>query len=186
MSQKKICSAQGFTLVEILVALFIFVILMVGVSQIFGAAFFGYRNTRAVQKDLENAQFTLNSMVKMLRTSTVVSPAASNTNRVRFYDYSQGLCIEYWIDGGNKTLSVISASTSDSDQCKLANFPAGSFAPLTSGNVSGTFVLTPSDGTSSPKVVGKVTVSLQIQEAQTHAARIQSSVSLRDYGNVGW
>lgn len=176
--------AKGFTLVEILVALFVFVILMAAVSQIFAATFTGYRNARTVQKDLQNAQYLLNSMAKMLRTSTVVSAEASSTDRVKFFEYSQDVCVEYIIDSNNNTLSMANAAA-DLGQCQSQDFPSWSFVPLTSGNVRGQFTVIPSEGGAS-KRVGRVTVSLQIQEGDTHVARIQSSTSLRDYGNVDW
>lgn len=176
--------AKGFTLVEILVALFVFVILMAAVSQIFVSAFTGYRNARIVQNDLQSAQHLLNTMAKMLRTSTVISSESSSTDRVKFYDYSQDLCVEYIIDSGTRSIAVANAPA-DLEECESQSFPAWGYVPLTLGNVTGVFSVMPSESGAS-KRVGRVTVSLQIQEGDTHVARIQSSTSLRDYGNIGW
>lgn len=178
--------AKGFTLVEILVALFVFVILMAAASQIFVASFSGYRDARMVHIDLQNAQYTLNSMAKMIRTSTLVSPASANTSRLRFFDYSQGrdgLCVEFNIAGN--MLSAASVETGNPEECGEAGFTSEDFISLTSGFVSGKFAVTPSES-GVPKKVGRVTVSLRITEGGKHTAFIQSSTSLRDYGNIDW
>jgi prepilin-type N-terminal cleavage/methylation domain-containing protein len=175
-------SFRGFTLIEVIVSLFIFSIMMVVVSQVFASAFSGYRSTRAIQRDIDNAQYSLNIIAKELRTSSVVNPASGNlvnSSFVQFFDHSQSKCFRYRISGGN--LQVASANVADVAACSGATL--STFTNITTGVINGSFRVTPS--TSAPAHVGKVTVSLDISEGSTHHARIQTTVSLRDFGMSG-
>ncbi len=192
---------KGLTLIEVLVALFVFAIIMVAASQIFAKAFSGYRNTRATQRDVENAQYALNLITKELRTSTVVGPLnppfPRRSNYVKFYDHSQGKCFYYRIN--SSSLQVASATVSGGiPECRSRNFTT--FSTISTGAVTGSFRVTPScssvlappacttdiGGGIGAKRVGKVTISLDISEDTTHRARIQTTASLRDFGNIGF
>lgn len=172
---------KGFTLAEVLISLFVFSLMMVAVAQIFGTAFSGYRNTRAIQRDIDNAQYSLNIIGKELRTSSVVVPATgpADVQSIQFFDHSQDRCIRYRISAGN--LQVASVAVADVAACTSHNFVT--FTNISTGVISGSFKVTPS--TSSPLLVGKVTISLDISEGSSHHARIQTSVSLRDFGHIG-
>lgn len=170
----------GFTLIELLVAMSLFALLMVGVSQIFAKASSGYRDTRAIQKDLETAQFALDTLAKELRTSTVVAFTGTNSSYVKFFDYSQNRCIQYRING--TVFQVAKMVVGNLDACRATTL--SDFVALTNGSVSGFFRVTPSDP-GPPLAVGRVTVSLQISEGANHTARVQTSASLRDYGYIG-
>ncbi len=180
-------SYKGLTLIEVLVSLFIFSIMMAATAEIFTKAFSGYRNTRAIQRDVENAQYALNLISKELRTSTVVAPLTGPfpkpSDFVKFYDHSQGRCFYYRISAG--ALQVASALSTGPPDCTTKTLPA----PLTisTGTVSGSFRVTPSQGGLS-KRVGKVTISLDISEGtgSTHKAQIQTTSSLRDFGYIGF
>ena len=60
---------RGFSFLEIMVSVFIFSLMMTTISITFSNLFKNYRNSRAIQTNLENAQFIINSMAKSLRTS---------------------------------------------------------------------------------------------------------------------
>lgn len=169
-------SCRGFTLTEILVSMFVFSIMMVSVSQISSTTFFGYRNTRAIQRDIENAQFAMNVMAKELRTSSVVSAAGTQTS-VKFFDYSQEKCFQYRIV--SERLEVDSADDVDADACRNRTF--STFLPVSTGVIAGSFRVTPSTA----GVVGKVTMFLDISEGPSHHARIQTTVSLRNFAVSG-
>lgn len=178
-------SYRGLTLIEVIVSLFIFSLMMVAVSQIFAKAFSGYRNTRATQRDVENAQYALNLLSKELRTSTVVAPLSGpfprSSQTIKFYDHSQGRCFYYQIN--SNALQVASASSTGPADCTTRN--VGTPVTISTGTVSGSFRVTPSQGGGS-KRAGKVTISLDISEDATHRAQIQTTASLRDFGNIGF
>ena len=178
---------RGFTLMEMTVSLFIFTLMMASVAQVFATAFSGYRNTRAIQRDIENAQYAVNVMGKELRTSSVVSPATGSLverTSITFFDHSQSKCFQYQIFSNTlRVTSVAIAQTSPPTDCLTATYPA--FDTISTGVVTGKFQVTPSSS-SSPRVVGKVTISLDISEGSNHHARIQTTVSLRDFGVIGF
>lgn len=177
----------GFTFIELLVAMSVFTIIMLAISQIFVQAFVGYRNTKAVQRDVENAQYSLNTMAKELRTSSVVNPSSGvrrSSQSVKFFDYSQNICFQYRIS--SQKLQVARALAANTAACASASFGSGSFSTISTGVISGSFIVTPSSMSPAvPMRVGEVTVSLQISEGTGHTARIQTTVSLRDYKNIG-
>ena len=131
---------------------------------------------RAIQRDIENAQFSMNIIAKELRTSSVVS-AAGNQTSVKFYDYSQEKCFQYRIV--SQRLEVDSHDDVDAAACQSRTF--NTFLPVSTGVIAGSFQVTPSaSGT-----VGKVTMFLDIFEGASHHARIQTTVSLRDFAVSG-
>lgn len=173
---------RGFTLTEVLVSMFIFTIMMASVAQIFGTTFLAYHNIRAVQRDIDNAQFSLNILAKELRTSSVVS-AAGNVTAVKFFDHSQSTCFQYRISQGSLQVASVDATSgvTDAATCNAFNFGSGAFTTISTGVITGSFQVTPS----AAGVVGKVTISLDISEGSSHHARIQTSVSLRDFSLSG-
>lgn len=176
----------GFTLLEVMVAVSIFALLMTASASIFANAFKAYHNARAIQKDLENAQYTINLMAKTIRTSSVMSLGSNNIN---IYDYSQSKCIRYGLLSGNtiKTSSSNPSTPGDKSTCSFG----GSLTDLSNVSVEN---LSFSGGQSlklpSP-LVGKVTISMKICASsgctgqEKDAVQIQTSVSLRDYSEAG-
>lgn len=171
---------KGFTLVEIVVSLFIFSILMISIAQIFTEAFSGHRYAKNLQRDIENIQYLSGILSKELRTSTIVDPNGSQegVTSVQFYDYSQGLCIQYRIRGTD--LEVAKENAASPVACNGMNL--SNFTVASSGTLSGSFDVIPSSA--SPRTVGRVTFTLRLQEG-AHSAVVQSTVSLRDYGGEG-
>ena len=55
-------SWRGFTLIEVMVSLFTFLIIMMSLSQIFSQSFAAYKNAKAVQRDVESAQYALKAV----------------------------------------------------------------------------------------------------------------------------
>lgn len=178
---------KGFSLVEIIVAMFIFVIMMTATVAFFGKSMFSYRSARAIQKDLESAQFAMNLVAKSLRTSTVFGSGI--TTDVKIFDYSQGKCIEYKFESSALKYSWgVPAGANDEE--KKINCPTTSMsAPqsITAGTVTGLFNVVPT----SSGVVGKVTISMKVcpetgcSGNPKDEAKIQSTVSLRDYKEAG-
>ena len=175
---------QGFTLLEALVAVFIFALMMTAVSGIFAKIIQTHRDARNVQENLESAQYAMNLMAKTLRTSsiddTVGSPAPA-PNGILLYDYSQSKCIMYTFNGTEVRSQKSSiAAFSDITDCYAANGATYSPSNVIAKNVDGKFDYTAS---SASTTMGKVTVSMTISQGDD-AARIQSSVSLRDYNQA--
>jgi len=144
-------------LLEVMVAVFIFSLIMIAASYIFVKAFQGYRNARAIQKDLENAQYTMNLMAKTIRTSSIIS---SGTDYVRIFDYSQTAgngCIEYRFNNSENKIKAGSTHTTDKASC------TGSTS-ITLSDLSNVYVdkAVFSVVKSESGKVGKVTISMKV------------------------
>ena len=170
---------KGFSLIEVMVSMGIFSLMMVTVAGIFSSSIQSARANRNIEHDLENAQFVMNDIAKQLRTSTVVG---SSPTSVRFYDYSQGKCIEYRRNSGSNLIERAGVTTTR-DLCVPA-LSLGTFVVATIGDVVPTFAVIPSvlDTT-----VGRVTMVFVVKEKTTsvRSVRVQTTVSLRDYVESG-
>lgn len=184
---------RGFSFLEIMISILIFSLMMTTISITFASLFKGYRNSKAIQMNLENAQFIMNTMAKSLRTSSVISSTVSS---IKFYNYSDSNCFSYKFE--NNSLQVASASISSVSyptveerkaRCSSVSLTYSNI--LTKVNDVNFSVIQSSEGT--PNVMGKVTVSIDVCANSGSGcsglvhdrARIQSSVSLRDYSSVG-
>jgi len=176
---------QGFTLIEVVVAMFIFVLMMSASSVVFARAFKTYGDARNMQENMENAQYAMNIMAKTFRTSSVAD--SSGTSNITVFDYSQnstgdGKCIMYEFIGG----SLQRAENSETTLNDCVNNPpsSGSGDAVTSGVVSGNFNSSKSDDTVGSEVVGKITISMTITKG-SNTVNMQTTTSLRDYVESG-
>ncbi|MFA5994517.1 MAG: prepilin-type N-terminal cleavage/methylation domain-containing protein [Parcubacteria group bacterium] len=192
-SQRKIITGKrGFSLIEILIAMLIFVIMTLVVMGTFFDMISSRARVRTIQQDVEDARYSMELMAKTLRMSSVFT---FSTGSIEFYDYSQKKCFKYVVNNDTHQISVQTtagikdtAVTDGSDPIK--NCDTNWTAP-TSMSGSGVnqlyFNVVKSD--KSPKKLGHVTIGMKICyrgvcDNGNDAAIIQSSVSLRDYGYV--
>lgn len=191
MNAMKNRKLRGFTLVEMIVAVAVFSVMMAVVAGAFSSGAITYRSSRELQKNVESAQYAMNTMAKHLRTSTIVS-GAGTTGNVRFYDYSSNRCFEYRITNGILRVRFRDGDAEDVDgsldACRSSM--SGTWADMTSGRVAGSFLVVPSDDGEGggDRMMGRVSVSLVVDNGSDDSPRshIQTSVSLRDYGYVGY
>lgn len=179
---------HGFSLIEMIISIFIFSILMMMIAGTFAGFYRNYSKQKKAQKDIENAQYILNFMAKRLRTSTIVSPSSelnfplgnASGNMLDTYDYSQGQCIRYRLNNGvvQYSLSTPADPTNPSASCAFGGTPMN----LSSDNINNAHVyVNPSSSTNK----GRVTIVLYVQQditgpgQDTSEIPIQSSVSLR-------
>ena len=167
---------KGFSLIEILVAIFVFILVMAMLTGTFSSFLKSYSNAKKIQKDAEDAQYAMNLMAKTIRTSgliTVSSPVTAFP--LRIFDYSQSSCIEYsYVPAPSNAIGVASNLTANNPaSCLLASMPTPS---ILVGNIANSPSITAvqTNGTT----LGKVTISLQVQDSAS-TIPIQMSVSLR-------
>lgn len=170
---------RGLSLIEVMVSMGIFSLMMVTVAGIFSSSVQSARANRNIEHDLENAQFVMNDIAKQLRTSTVVD---SSSAAVRFYDYSQGKCVEYRRNSGSNFIERASATTTR-ELC-VPGLNLGIFSSATTGDVVPVFAVIPSVLNTT---VGRVTMVFVVKEksASERSVRVQTTVSLRDYVESG-
>ena len=172
---------KGFTLIEVIVAVFIFALVASAASGIFVKMIQSYRYAKIVQRDLESAQYAMNLMAKTLRTSSIVN---STPNLVRVYDYSQQKCIEYEFNGSNLLYSSAGDGGATIDETTCATDSLTASPNLIEGSISsGTFDAIASSDLPGSEAMGKVTISMTVKSGNRDT-NIQSSVSLRDYSEV--
>lgn len=190
---------HGFTLIEVVVAIGIFVIIASASSAAFTAMFGAYKGARNLNENLKNSQHAMNLINKTLRTSTVISPSADGESRtVTVYDFSQGECFKYDFTG-NSLYESRGAVVMSSGNYTCPSL--GLMTKMTSGVVEGRFNVVTSEGgvytnpsgdVIGPKSVkvGRITTAMKISNGEGTYKKIvnlQSTVSLRDYdvSNIG-
>lgn len=194
---------KAFTLIELMISVFIFLLIMTATVTIFTREITAYRVARETQKNLENAQFTLNFMSKVLRTSEVNDISSTE---VYAYDHSQNKCFVFKFEGDQLTMNKqLDGTTMLAGDCvDNDDFPSGKMQTtaisLTIGKVTGSFGGKESrDGTESgfddvdDVNVGAVTTMLVIEPSggardnlgNAEKVYIQSTSSLRDYTKAG-
>lgn len=177
--------SRGFTLLETLIAIFMFSAVMMSVTVYFVNIAKTNKNSKLLQQNLEDVSFAMNRIAKVLRTSAVVKPVSSSSvQTIRVYDYSQGKCIEYKFFREEMIERVASEIVHGDPLSWCESRPSGNFnenAIVSTGNgasLSGTFFAVPSDD--SPITVGRVTMNATITRGAL-SSTIQTSVSLRNY-----
>ena len=185
MNTLKKKTLKGFSLMESMIAMFIFSMFMVVVTGFFSKFIFVGKNAQQLQQNLEDTQFAMNRVAKVLRTSVIINPSSNNANhpRVRVFDYSQNKCIEYEFSG-NSFLEKISGNASSTGDPKA--WCAGlSSASLSSGSliqyprgvaIDGKFSIVPSTATQA----GRVLMNVEMTRGN-HSVTAQTSMSLRNF-----
>ncbi|MFA6974146.1 MAG: prepilin-type N-terminal cleavage/methylation domain-containing protein [Parcubacteria group bacterium] len=196
---------KAFSLVEVLMATFVFSVIMVGVAGAFSSSVFSYKSGKNIQQNLEQAQFAMNLMTKTIRTSSIVrcydgsgwtvpvgTCPAGIYDGIMVYDYSQAKCIQYLYNAQGK-ITVNYGEINDA-----ANMAAGCKTWGTAQDMALNInelllrvTQSAAAGAGTPATVGKVTISM---EACSNAgcagnandrAILQTTVSLRDYSVSG-
>ena len=184
---------KGLSFLEVIIAIFIFSLIMAAAARSFSNFVATYRSTKAVQKDLENAQYSINLMAKVIRTGNVINCNGSNCSvagdytSISIYDYSQRKCIIYRFSGNKLQASSADVPASDPGDGSTCAF-SSSYSDMTTGYVeSGKFYVIP---TIAGSAAGRVSVSLSICQPNASSSgcstnpndksRIQTTVSLRN------
>lgn len=184
-------NSRGFSLLEVLVATFIFSIVMAGATQYFVNITVSNQNVRRLQQNLESVQFAMNRIAKSLRTSTVISPSSNQqVSEVRVFDYSQRTCFRYGFEGNGVTeySALLPAGVSD-EKAWCASLGSASFTSnvLVSAadgmTVVGRFAVYPSSETVGSELAGRITMNATVSQ-QNNSSTIQTTVSLRNYREV--
>ncbi len=182
--------SKGFSLLEVLLAVFIFSLIMVGVTTYFVGITRTNQNTLRLQRNLEDVRFAMNRVAKILRTATVVIPISdSMVSTVRAYDYSQEKCIEYaFVETAMRESvsgDIVLPDGTEKTKCEsAANFSSGDIVSVANGaTLSGKFSVVPSSAVTGSEHAGRVTINATITRQNT-SSTIQTTVSLRNYQEI--
>lgn len=177
---------KGFSLVETLIAVLIFSLAAVIITQTFGSLIKSYVTAKKSQSSAENAQYALNLMEKTIRTSTIKTAnstgildfSGADTSMLKLFDNSQSRCMAYRFSS-NK-IEKLTKPTTDKDISSCGDFVAGyDVSDLTSSIVESMKV---KGEVSSVGRAGKVSVSLAVREpGLINPLNVAMTVSLRNF-----
>ncbi|HPN96242.1 MAG TPA: prepilin-type N-terminal cleavage/methylation domain-containing protein [Candidatus Moranbacteria bacterium] len=189
---------RGFSLVEMLVALFIFSLVMMTVVSVFASFVSNRKKIGNVQRDLENGRTAIELMAKNIRMSCgvgigYVSSGEETTGSALFmYNNSQGKCLIYQFQNGNlkSSSAPIEAPPGSENEpcpydCRPVNAGYSNWKTLVSSNIqAGEFRIVktdrePASVDGDPRVVGKATILMSI--GADMPVTLQTTVSHRDY-----
>ncbi len=164
---------QAFTLIEVVVAMAIFSIIMLAVTQVFVSIIKSYRVAKRMQRNIENSQYALNFISKTLRTSEIKD--SSDPSTLELFDPSQGKCFVFQLKDNH--LQWASDDSNSPTQLSECNF--GSMFPVNfiNSEITGRFLIVSNN---SGNTVGKVTINLTTQEGNK-SAHFQTTLSLRNH-----
>jgi prepilin-type N-terminal cleavage/methylation domain-containing protein len=178
--------APGFTLIELIVSMAVFSVMATSLTASFTSGFSTFGSSREIQHDVEAAQYSMNTLAKYLRTSSIVEESGSS---IRFYDYSSKRCFEYRFNSGalQARWVEIGTITNVETDCVASALPYlwQNLTPSSGSDISGSFSAVRSRR--SPRVMGRVTIMMSVKKSAASVLRsdIQTTVSLRDYDYVG-
>jgi len=175
MSKKIKNKYAGFSLIEMLISVFIFTIVITVVTFAFSKAFFSSQKTRVVQRNMENGRIAMETMAKNIRMSRKLTATSST---IKMYNNSQAKCIAY-VFSGSKLQSVIYDAGGSTSDPTCADPNMSNAIDLVSANANGSFEVTETK-TTDPKKIGKATILVNIGTG-ADTQHIQTTVSFRDF-----
>ncbi|MCA9365101.1 MAG: prepilin-type N-terminal cleavage/methylation domain-containing protein [Candidatus Moranbacteria bacterium] len=112
-------SLRGFSLVELLVAMFIFALLFMVLVMIYARATKAHGYARHLQDGLEQTQVAINLVSKSVRTGHVISPVGTNSvvDGLYIYDASAQRCIRYYFSNDSFYRSMTATGIASHDMC---------------------------------------------------------------------
>lgn len=182
----------GFSLLEVLLATFIFSAVMVSVTSYFASIAKANQNSKRLQQNLEDVRFAMNRIAKVLRTSVIISPkevSGLSANEVRMFDYSQSKCLRYQFVGNGMTeyeADLPNGTTDEKAWCATqGTFDSSTIVSVSNGaSLGGTFnVSTSEDTAGANNRAGRIVMNAKITRAN-NSSTIQTTVSLRNYEEV--
>lgn len=168
---------KGFTMIELIVSMFVFVVIVTASAGAFTSAFTARQKAREMQRNLEEARTAIDMMSKNIRMSTKLRPAGTQST-IYMFNNSQEKCVSYTFSGGKLYSNIYPTS----DAPESASYPTCASTvgttSMISGDVSGRFLVVPNS--ESPETIGKVTIKMETTVGDS-TERIQTTLSLRDY-----
>lgn len=177
---------KAFSLIEMIVAIFVFSLVIAVVISAYVSIMNADKKAKAVQQNVENARYAMELMAKTFRTSAIIGTPTAST--VRVFDYSQvdsqwghHRCLEYTFSGNNLSYKI---SNDYVDMRTCESGPSwSSVMPMLSGTLrSGQFLVVPTGS-----AAGKVTIAMDVcpaggcSGAAGDDTKLQTTVSLQDW-----
>lgn len=198
---------KGFTLIELIVAIFIFSLITVAIVSVFVSTVTSYGKAKAIKTVKENAEFAMASIAKDVRMGKIVNPSAGYSNgslgQYLMILRNRGGKVCYYLNRATNSsyVGVIAGVADDATACPDPS--SSTYDKIV--DLSGTsmefssdagFYSCPTDmsatessclATGAEKGRGWVEINLNIdivsgKEMEADKIKIQTTVSSRDYG----
>jgi prepilin-type N-terminal cleavage/methylation domain-containing protein len=180
MEKKNGKNTRGFSLIEMLVSMFIMVTIVMAVTAVFAKSYSARKAAREAQTNLEEARTAIEAIAKNMRMSSHTREDGTGKT-LTMLNNSQGICLKYrfFTDStGQKKLSQSSRLPSGAaDDCSAGAY--GAEGEMISKTVDGGFHIIETDRTAGSERVGRGTIWIKMG-TQT----LQTTVSFRDYQGV--
>jgi prepilin-type N-terminal cleavage/methylation domain-containing protein len=179
MKQKGKKQPKGFSLMELIIAMFIFVLMITVAVSVFANVVKTRKDTRSLQKNLEAGRTAIELMAKNIRMSSGLT-TFNASHGIRMFNNSQDRCIVYNFTGGDLKTGLGPIGNTNCGGVSAGN-------DVIDGGVSGSFVVVPTDIGSgfgdSDQDIGRATININIGSgfSQEH---LQTTVSFRDYEGI--
>jgi len=181
-NNKKNNKKKGFTLIEVLVALFVFIVTITAATGSFASLMSANKKIKEIQKSTEDAQFVMNLIAKTIRTSRIKTADSGGhpVSAIEVYDYSQKKCIAYKIID-NKEMKYGTIAPSIPDNFDSCDFSSIVFFDIVNSDVSGGFIIEKDSPFDIISVVLQVcSAGMSSCDASSpQTVKIQTSVSVR-------
>lgn len=187
---------KGFTLIEMMVSVFIFSLIITATVVVFAGYVKTHKYSRIVQRNLEGVQFAFNYMAKTLRVSDVIDEGSMHTDRIFTYSDANQTCTTFYFYNDSiwyKTLKLsdvpVGVPGKVGEKCgKSSAYALVSGVRLTTGKIDHarfeySYTSRGDESTNIPPTVGFVTMSVAIKDKTTDKGLVwaQTSVSLLNY-----
>ncbi len=169
---------KGFSLIEMIIAIAVFSIIVLATVSAFASVVKVRKNSRQAQNNLEMARSTVDSMVKIMRMSSLLKTPDGNleSNQIFMYNNSQKKCVSYRFSGTDLEVAEFFPDPDSPEDCNQSgNYTDWQILVL---GGTGSFQVTQTSE-ETPRAIGKASVALKVGNDN-----YGTSVSFRDYQNI--
>lgn len=179
----------AFSFLEVVISIFIFSLVILTATAIFSKVILARKSAKQIQNDVDTAKIVVDMVAKNIQMSSGLTCSDGTNNscsEIYFFSNSQKVCMKYRFDSFFiKVLASAQAEPGDPSDPAYPNCnpmtsePYSGLVAVTPAGMdtTGKFIITPTDKTSSPKVIGKGTILLIIDGKYN----LQTTVSFREY-----
>lgn len=172
---------KGFTLIELMVSMFILILVMAAMATVAVSVFKSYQKSKSIKTVTEDVGFALNSFAKEVRMGKVESLVdnAGNTPSNTLLFTSSRTMTKVCYTLSSTLLNVCDGNCANCQSAVDLSGTSMTFDTATSG-----FRYQKTNTSVSPKVRGWAEINLNIESPSmaTDSIHVQTTVSLRDYG----
>ncbi|HRZ95576.1 MAG TPA: prepilin-type N-terminal cleavage/methylation domain-containing protein [Candidatus Moranbacteria bacterium] len=175
---------KGFSLIEMLVSIFISTLIMLSVTASFASAFKAQKKAREVQRGIEEAKGALEYMAKIIRMSSNVQET-SEVDGVSMYSKSLTQCVRFSYDSGEILEERCSLKAgSEEKPCENGNQSGDCTGSYSKTWITGEDVLNDLEFSVGGDKIKRVTIRMEMSDDYDPNAKLQTTVSARDYKDI--